>query len=177
MLPFAVIEKSSGRAVGMTTFMNIDAANRHLEIGSTWYRKRVQRSALNTECKLLDGVFLAAHSAVLLQQRLLFDEIFDFHFYDLDLCRQAERQGVRMGTAPICSAPRGAPTRLCNSWRSDSASRSRRCACANTTSPSAVSPSYSRARRTTGTPARLPLCRRPRRVPPGSGWRTTRPTT
>jgi N-acetyltransferase len=53
MLPFAVIEKSTGMAVGMTTFMNIDAANRHVEIGSTWYRKRVQRSGLNTECKLL----------------------------------------------------------------------------------------------------------------------------
>jgi RimJ/RimL family protein N-acetyltransferase len=53
MMPFAVIEKSTGLAVGMTTFMNIDAVNRHVEIGSTWYRKRVQRSALNTECKLL----------------------------------------------------------------------------------------------------------------------------
>ena len=53
MLPFAVIEKSSGKCVGMTTYMNIDAANRRLEIGSTWYRKSVQRSPLNTECKLL----------------------------------------------------------------------------------------------------------------------------
>ncbi len=53
MLPFAVIEKSSDEAVGMTTYMNIDAGNRRVEIGSTWYRKRVQRSALNTECKLL----------------------------------------------------------------------------------------------------------------------------
>jgi N-acetyltransferase len=53
MIPFAVIEKSTGEAVGMTTFMNIDAVNRRVEIGSTWYRKRVQRSALNTECKLL----------------------------------------------------------------------------------------------------------------------------
>ena len=53
MTPFAVIEKSSGMAVGMTTFMHIDAANRHVEIGSTWYRRRVQRSGLNTECKLL----------------------------------------------------------------------------------------------------------------------------
>jgi RimJ/RimL family protein N-acetyltransferase len=53
MVPFAVIEKSTGEAVGMTTFMNIDAVNRRVEIGSTWYRKRVQRSALNTECKLL----------------------------------------------------------------------------------------------------------------------------
>jgi N-acetyltransferase len=53
MLPFAVIEKSSGQAVGMTTFMNIDERNRRLEIGSTWYRRRVQRTGLNTECKLL----------------------------------------------------------------------------------------------------------------------------
>jgi N-acetyltransferase len=53
MIPFAVIEQSTNEAVGMTTFMHIDAANRRLEIGSTWYRKRVQRSALNTECKLL----------------------------------------------------------------------------------------------------------------------------
>jgi RimJ/RimL family protein N-acetyltransferase len=37
----------------MTTYMNVDLTNRHLEIGSTWYRARVQRSALNTECKLL----------------------------------------------------------------------------------------------------------------------------
>ncbi|MDA0786138.1 MAG: GNAT family protein [Proteobacteria bacterium] len=53
MLPFAVIDRSSGRAVGMTTYMNIDAPNRRLEIGSTWYRKSVQRSPINTECKLL----------------------------------------------------------------------------------------------------------------------------
>jgi RimJ/RimL family protein N-acetyltransferase len=53
MIPFAVIEESTQTAVGMTTFMNMDAVNRRLEIGSTWYRHRVQRSALNTECKLL----------------------------------------------------------------------------------------------------------------------------
>ena len=53
MVPFAVIEKSTNEAVGMTTFMNIDEVNRRVEIGSTWYRERVQRSPLNTECKLL----------------------------------------------------------------------------------------------------------------------------
>ena len=42
MLPFAVLTPD-GKAVGMTTYMNIDAANRRLEIGSTWYRKSVQR--------------------------------------------------------------------------------------------------------------------------------------
>ena len=53
MLPFAVVERASDRAVGMTTYMNVDALNRRVEIGSTWYRARVQRSALNSECKLL----------------------------------------------------------------------------------------------------------------------------
>jgi RimJ/RimL family protein N-acetyltransferase len=51
MLPFTVSEASSGTIVGMTTFMNVDAVNRRVEIGSTWYARRVHRSALNTECK------------------------------------------------------------------------------------------------------------------------------
>jgi len=53
MLPFAVVEPASGTAVGMTTYMNVDATYRRVEIGSTWYRQRVQRTALNTEAKLL----------------------------------------------------------------------------------------------------------------------------
>ena len=53
MLPFAVIEGRSGRAVGMTTYMHIDAINRRVEIGSTWYRASVQRTPLNTLCKRL----------------------------------------------------------------------------------------------------------------------------
>ncbi len=44
MLPFAVIEPVSGRAVGMTTYMHVDAASRRVEIGSTWYARRVQRT-------------------------------------------------------------------------------------------------------------------------------------
>jgi len=53
MLPFTVIENSTGRVAGMTTYMHIDAENRRLEIGSTWLRKGVQRTAVNTECKRL----------------------------------------------------------------------------------------------------------------------------
>ena len=53
MLPFTAIERATGHAAGMTTYMNIDAENRRVEIGSTWLRKSVQRTALNTECKLL----------------------------------------------------------------------------------------------------------------------------
>ena len=52
MLPFTVVD-AEGRIAGMTTYMNVDAANRRVEIGSTWYAKRVQRTALNTQCKLL----------------------------------------------------------------------------------------------------------------------------
>ena len=52
MLPFAVLD-AAGVPVGMTTYMNIDATHRRVEIGSTWYAARVQRTALNTECKLM----------------------------------------------------------------------------------------------------------------------------
>lgn len=52
MLPFTVLDADK-KPVGMTTYMNVDAANRRLEIGSTWYRASVQRTALNTECKLM----------------------------------------------------------------------------------------------------------------------------
>jgi RimJ/RimL family protein N-acetyltransferase len=53
MLPFAVLDATTGRAVGMTTYMNVDSIHRRVEIGSTWYRKSLQRTALNTECKLM----------------------------------------------------------------------------------------------------------------------------
>jgi N-acetyltransferase len=52
MLPFTVFD-ADGKIAGMTTYMNVDAANRRVEIGSTWYARRVQRSALNTQCKSL----------------------------------------------------------------------------------------------------------------------------
>ena len=52
MLPFAIIAPD-GRAAGMTTYMNIDAVNRRVEIGSTWYAPRLQRTPANTACKLL----------------------------------------------------------------------------------------------------------------------------
>jgi RimJ/RimL family protein N-acetyltransferase len=52
-MPFVVREKPSGDIVGCTRYFNVDAANRRLEIGHTWYSKRVQRGPINTECKLL----------------------------------------------------------------------------------------------------------------------------
>lgn len=53
------------------------------------------------ECKLMDGLFLAARVGVFRRSGLRFDPQFPFHFYDMDLCRQAELLGVRMGVAPI----------------------------------------------------------------------------
>jgi RimJ/RimL family protein N-acetyltransferase len=49
----AVIDARTAKAVGMTGYWNVDAPNRHVEIGGTWYRKSMQRTALNTECKLM----------------------------------------------------------------------------------------------------------------------------
>ena len=53
MLPFVVIEQHSGQILGMTSYMNVVAEHRRVEIGSTWYRQSVQRSAVNTEAKQL----------------------------------------------------------------------------------------------------------------------------
>lgn len=52
-LPFAVIYQESGKAIGMTRYMNIERSNKALEIGGTWYAVAYQRSGVNTECKLL----------------------------------------------------------------------------------------------------------------------------
>ena len=52
-LPFAVRDIASGELVGSTRYMNIEPDRRRLEIGTTWYAARVQRSPLNTEAKLL----------------------------------------------------------------------------------------------------------------------------
>ena len=52
MLPFAVRD-AAGRFAGMTSLMNIEAAYRRVEIGSTWYRASARRTGLNTQAKAL----------------------------------------------------------------------------------------------------------------------------
>lgn len=70
--------------------------------GSGWPAQQVSYyGTIGREVKILDGVFLAARSETLLSRSVLFDERFAFHFYDLDFCRQAELQKLRMGTWPI----------------------------------------------------------------------------
>ncbi|WP_151634486.1 GNAT family N-acetyltransferase [Noviherbaspirillum aerium] len=51
--PFAVRDNASGKVIGGTRYLNIDAANRRVEIGGTWYAGRMQRTGINTECKLM----------------------------------------------------------------------------------------------------------------------------
>lgn len=89
MLPFTVVERTTGQVVGMTTYMNIDAQSPRLEIGSTWYATGVQRTALNTEAKLL----LLMHA---------FDQLgclaveFRTHFLNHQSRRAIERLGAKL---------------------------------------------------------------------------------
>ena len=51
--------------------------------------------------KLADGLFLACKSETLIKHGIRFDERFNFHFYDMDLCRQFEKNELKVGTWPI----------------------------------------------------------------------------
>lgn len=88
MLPFTV-KDATGKIAGMTTYMNVDAANRRVEIGSTWYGKWVQRTALNTQCKLM----LLGHA---------FEKLdciaveFRTHFFNHQSRRGIERLGAKL---------------------------------------------------------------------------------
>ncbi len=88
MAPFTVLD-AAGRIAGMTTYMNIDQVHRRVEIGSTWYAARVQRTPLNTEAKLL----LLTHA---------FETIgviaveFRTHFFNQQSRRAIERLGAKL---------------------------------------------------------------------------------
>jgi RimJ/RimL family protein N-acetyltransferase len=87
MLPWTVFD-ADGKIAGMTTYMNVDAANRRVEIGSTWYARRVQRSGVNTQCKLL----------LLAQAFEKLDSIaveFRTHFFNHPSRRGIERLGAK----------------------------------------------------------------------------------
>jgi hypothetical protein len=66
---------------------------------------------------LLDGLFIAVRSDALQARSLRFDERFDFHFYDLDFCRQAERAGLTMGTWPISVVHESPGGFMSDGWR------------------------------------------------------------
>ena len=84
-LPFVVRDNASGDIVGSTRFFNVDAANRRLEIGHTWYARRAQRTAINTECKRL----LLAHA---------FEALGSSPWFRTDWFNQASRAAIaRLG--------------------------------------------------------------------------------
>ncbi len=88
MLPFTVRD-AEGRISGMTTYMNIDETHKRVEIGSTWYAKRVQRTPLNTECKLM----LLTHAFKVLACIAV---EFRTHFINQQSRRGIERLGARL---------------------------------------------------------------------------------
>ena len=94
-LPFTVLDHPSGRIVGMTSYLNIDAIHHRLEIGATWYARTVQRTGLNTEAKLL----LLTHA---------FDRLgciaaeLRTHFLNQQSRRAIERLGARLDGVLRC---------------------------------------------------------------------------
>ena len=87
MLPFTVFD-ADGKVAGMSTYMNIDATHRRVEIGSTWYAKRVQRTPLNSQCKLLLlGHAFEAIDCIAVEFRT--------HFFNHQSRRAIERLGAK----------------------------------------------------------------------------------
>jgi N-acetyltransferase len=89
MLPFAVINNASGKAVGMTNYWSADAVNRRVEIGGTWYRKSLQRTGINTQAKLL----LLGHAFETLECIAV---EFRTHFFNHQSRRAIERLGAKL---------------------------------------------------------------------------------
>jgi RimJ/RimL family protein N-acetyltransferase len=88
-LPFVVLDAATSEVVGMTSYLNVDAASRRLEIGSTWYRASRQRTALNTECKLL----LLTHA---FEAKACVAVEFRTHFLNRESRRGIERLGAKL---------------------------------------------------------------------------------
>ncbi len=87
--PFTVLNARTGEVLGMTSYWNLDPINHRVEIGGTWYRKAVQRSGLNTECKrmLLDHAFEALDCIAV---------EFRTHFFNHQSRQAIERLGAKL---------------------------------------------------------------------------------
>jgi len=88
MLPFTSFG-AQGRIAGMTTFMNVDSANKRVEIGSTWTAARMQRSPFNTECKLLLLAHAFEHLGCIAVE-------FRTHFFNQQSRAAIERLGAKL---------------------------------------------------------------------------------
>ena len=71
----------------------------------------------NRECKLIDGALIAISSETLKRSGLRFDERFNHHLYDVDLCRQAEELGLTIGVTPISALHESGGTFGTLDWR------------------------------------------------------------
>jgi RimJ/RimL family protein N-acetyltransferase len=84
-----VVGRLDGTVIGSSSYLNVDAPNRRLEIGNTWYSASAQRSGANTETKLL----MLGHA---------FDELgcvaveFRTHFFNFASCKAIERLGAKL---------------------------------------------------------------------------------
>ena len=89
MMPFVVRRVSDNAVVGATTFSSIEAPHRRMEIGYTWYAKSAQRTAINTEVKLL----MLTHAFETLQCRAM---EFRTHWMNHDSRAAIERLGAKL---------------------------------------------------------------------------------
>jgi len=89
MSPFAIIDRITGAAVGMTTYMNVEQGHKRLEIGATWYRKSAQGTGLNTEVKML----MLRHAFEKLDCNVV---EFRTHFINQQSRRAIERLGAKL---------------------------------------------------------------------------------
>ena len=87
-LPFAVVDEATGKVLGATSYHDIVPAIQRLEIGGTWYAQSVQRTHVNTTCKLL----LMAHAFEALQARVVGWRTDNFNFASQ---RAIERLGAK----------------------------------------------------------------------------------
>ena len=87
--PFAVVTKAAGVAVGMTSYLNPVPGVRRVEIGGTWYARSVQRTGVNTQCKLL----LLTHAFETLGCIAV---EFRTHFFNHQSRRAIERLGAKL---------------------------------------------------------------------------------
>ncbi|MBP6338875.1 MAG: GNAT family N-acetyltransferase [Vitreoscilla sp.] len=85
---FAVLDAASGEVIGCTSYHDIAPAVDRLEIGWTWYAKKVQRSAVNTTAKLL----LMTHAFETLGAKLVGWRTDNYNFASQ---RAIERLGAR----------------------------------------------------------------------------------
>ncbi len=89
MIPFTVWDNTTDTIAGMTTYMNLDRVNQRVEIGSTWYTQRVQRTQLNTQAKRL----LLAHA---FETLACIAVEFRTHFLNQQSRRALERLGAKL---------------------------------------------------------------------------------